>query len=455
MSPTRRTRCALAALGALALAPRAAHATGMQGHMYMALCAAEQVSDPRLASLFESEELSLANGAFLVDSGYIAEDHDQGEIPHWEGFIEAYVQVLRERYPAPLDDPEGAKATAVLMGMAAHGITDSTFDSLFMARAGEVEPAPLDSFDTSMDVFLVADMPRYFIPELAYPAELLSEVFTRVEHPVSAEAIDSAASTARSGIAAVTLLLYTSAGAYGEKYPWGRAHMLDPRTPGAYPFGASVVTGYYRELLKRLDGDTSAEGILIGTYPNTVLPLTTLRASRADAAVVLYFGTGLDRSSLEGAVSVRSADGADVPVTVEVFRGDTWANVLTVKPTDDWQPGTTYDVTLHKTVKTLHGTSPSGDQTLSFTTCASPDAAGDCPVAAERPPSLCPKTEARHAARPGEGEGGGAAATPGATGAPPAGGCHAAAPDAAPLAGVLGAAGLAAALAARSARRRR
>jgi len=110
----------LAALGAAGTAS----ATGMQGHIYMAQCAAEQVTDPRLRALFDAHENDLSNGAFFPDSGYTADDHDQGEIPHWEQYVQGYVEILRSRYDKPFEDPEGAAHVAFLMGLAAHGITD-------------------------------------------------------------------------------------------------------------------------------------------------------------------------------------------------------------------------------------------------------------------------------------------------------------------------------------------
>lgn len=408
---------AIAPAMAAALASSPAGATGMQGHMYMAMCAAEQVADPRLRAVFDAYPSHLANGAYLVDSGYTMEDHDQGEIPHWEAFIEAYLQLIRAKYPPPYDGPEASQHVATLMGMAAHGITDSTFDALFYARAEQVEPSGMESFDTAMDVFLVADMPRHFIPDYAYDAAMLSEAFTAVAHPIPEKDIDTAVSTAHAGIAAVTTLLYKGADDYGEKYPWGRAHLLDGTTPGGYAFGAKVVMGYYRELLRRLDGDTSADEIVIGTYPSADYPLVTLDASRPDGKVILFFGHGLDRASITAdIVTVLGPGGAAVPVKVDVFRGDAWANVLIVQAEQDWQPGAAYEVVLSNAVQTLHGVSPADDFTFSFTTCASPDQSGDCPApGGPAPVSACPVTEEMYAVPPGDG-GGGAGGAGGAGG---------------------------------------
>src|SRR5687768_15143990 len=122
----------------LGACPAIAHATGMSGHAYMAECAAEQTEDASLRALIAAEGLRLLNGGFFPDSGYATDDSEQGEIPHWEQYVEAYVQLVRARWASPLDEPEAAAHVAFLLGLAGHGITDSTFDTLFYPRGAEV-----------------------------------------------------------------------------------------------------------------------------------------------------------------------------------------------------------------------------------------------------------------------------------------------------------------------------
>lgn len=465
-------RVVTALLGsAAALAPIHAHATGMQGHMYMAECAAEQSSDPRLRALFEEHFLSLQNGAFFPDSGYTADDHDQGEIAHWEQYVQGYIELIRERYPAPLESDEGAKHVAFLMGLAAHGITDSTFDPLLMDRSEQVDPGDINELDMTMDIFLVAKLPRSYVPTLSFDAQTLSDVYQqKIPHQVTAASVEKAMKTARSGIAAVTTLLSTSAGVYEQRHPWAAGAFLDGRVPGGYPFGAQVAARYYEELLRRLDGDVSADAVVIGTYPSASMPLVTLDASRADGRVVLFFGHGLDRESLdlENNLALFDASGERVPAEVATFRGDRWVNVLTLRPKDAWAPSSTYKLVLKNAIRTLNGASPSKDFELLIPTCT-PDASGDCaPLTGSPPASRCPKTDARYLPAPdddGDGEveepsgevaGAGGATAPDAQVAADAsdeGGCSTSGPASRGW-GVIGAALLAAALASLTARRR-
>jgi hypothetical protein len=290
---------ALACGAAAGLAPGDALATGMQGHIYMAQCGAEQAQEPRLKALFAAQPLSLANGAFFPDSGYTAPDHDQGEIAHWEQYIQGYLEIIRERYSPPYDDPEAARHVAVMLGAAAHGITDSTFDALLYERSEQVDPGDVDDLDLSMDVFLVAQLKREFVPMVDVDPQTLADVYVqKVPHDVLPAAISKAMTTARSGIAG-TIFLAKAPDSFVKRHPWASASFLDARTPGGYPFGAKVVARYHEEILRRLDGDNSAESIVIGTYPSAELPLVTLDSTRPDGRVVLFFGHGLDRDSID------------------------------------------------------------------------------------------------------------------------------------------------------------
>jgi len=384
-----------------------AHATGMQGHVYMAQCAAEQVEDSRLRAIFDAHPTHLANGGFFPDSGYTAKDHDQGEIPHWEGYVQAYVEMIRQAYGPKYDTKEAGEHIAFLMGMAAHGITDSTYDAIFGDRAAQVEPTDIGSLDMANEIFLVHDLPRYYIPDIVVDANAHSDVFTNhVKHAVTADAITDAMSTARSGIAVVANLLYVGADEWGGKYPWARKHLLDPRVPGAYPFGAKVVAGYYREILRRLDGDPSADQVVIGTYPDVAYPLVTLDNTRPDGKIHFFFGEGLERTSVDDTtIVVQDEAGNVVPTAWNFFRGDNWPNVIQVAAHEAWKPSMKYTVVLNNGIRTAQGVSPTKPFAISFTTCTPASPGEDCPESSGPPPaSACPKLDALYSTRPVPGE---------------------------------------------------
>jgi hypothetical protein len=393
----------LATFAVLLASASDARATGMQGHVYMAQCAAEQVQEPRLRAIFDAFPTHLANGGFFPDSGYTAKDHDQGEIPHWEGYVQAYIELIRETYGPKYDSPEAQQHIAFLMGMAAHGITDSTYDAIFGDRAAQIEPVDIKNLDMANEIFLVHDLPRYYIPDIVIDTNTHSDVFTkRLNHPVTPDAISAAMGTGRSGIAVVANLLYVGADEWGGKYPWARKHLLDSRVPGAYPFGAKVVVGYYRELLRRLDNDPSADEIVIGTYPDSAYPLVTLDNARPDGKIHLFFGEGLERPSVDDtSIEVKDDAGNVVPTKWNFFRGDTWPNVIQVAAEQAWKPATKYSVVINTGIRTLQGVSPTKPFSLLFTTCTPSAPGGDCPdVTGPAAASVCPKLDALYSMRP-------------------------------------------------------
>lgn len=409
----------------LALGAHRASATGMQGHIYMAECAAEQLAEgPLRQTLFEDSFLWLANGGYFPDSGYTSADHDQGEIPHWEGYVDAYIDWLRKTYPKPLEAPEAREHVAFLFGLAAHGITDSTFDTLLPPRSAQVDPGNPNEIDTSMDVFVVHDLGRNLIPTPAHHEDVLATVFDAVDHPVAPDAIVEAMSTARVGIAAVTNFLAKTPTERLAAHPWAHRAYLDPRTPGGYPFGARVAKRYFEELAKRLEGSSDVDGLVIGTYPDATTPLATLDRANALARVVVFFGHGVDRGSY-GAGSVVVLDSKDEPVAGQwnTFRGDQWLNVVTFDPASDWLPGESYRIVVAPTLVTLDGHSPSKPLVFPFEApCAdcTPDLGGN-----DRPPTLCPLTDSRHpfAAPEPEDSTSSGGATPTEVPPPPAEGC--------------------------------
>lgn len=407
----------------VALSPAAAGATGMQGHVYMAMCAAEQLPDGKLKQALSKHELRLINGGFFPDSGYTNKaDYDQGELPHWERYVEGWVKEVRARYPSPWTEPEGQKHIAFLMGFAAHGITDSTFDTMIFARSLQVDPGGPDDLDMSMDVFLVSDLSRQLVPTLDHDSAFASDVFGKhVAHPVAPAAIDKAMSAARSGMGAVVKVLAPGAADFAPRYPWAHGAILDPRAPGGYAFGSRVVRRYYEELEKRLDGDHSADGVVIGTYPSDDYPLVTLDRARVDARVTVFFGHGLDRASVaDDSIVVRGPGDVVVPTKLDRFRGDEWLNAVVLEPTSDWLPDTDYTLVVKSSIRTLHGVSPSADIAVKFSTrCATIPAASGCPMTGPTK-SPCPLNDARFQPEPEIDEG--AAGSAGAAGAPaPAG----------------------------------
>ncbi len=387
----RRTLLAAAVVPALLAVAEPARATGMQGHVWSSHCALETLPPGELKTLLEENARRLDNGSFFPDSGYAA-GHAYGEAAHWEQFVEGYVRWLRATWADPLRDPAAAPHVAFLMGAASHGLVDQTFDILFTDKVREVD-GPTDDLDTSMDIFLAAR--RVYVPELDYPAKDLATIFgERLGLEVPASAITKGMDLARTGQAVVTELLWKDHEARGKQYPWARARYLDPRVPGAYPWGGPAVAKYWQNVARRLQGDATADALVVGTDPAPNGALRGLAAGKVDAYLTVFVGQGLKRSSItESSFFVVDASGAVVPTEIRL-RGDEWATTLQLRPKADWAPSAKYTLVLDTAVETLSGTHPTSRFELPFTT---PCAGCSTELDGDPPPSPCPKTMTAHA----------------------------------------------------------
>jgi hypothetical protein len=131
----------LAALAFTLAAAERAGAAGMVTHAWMAEQGVKHATDPKLRSLLTVRQLEVGSGAAFPDSGYIIGGFyaggDYGEISHWERFINAYIQNIRDKVESGrcsnLANPFGpcAGLVAHLMGAAAHGVGDEMWDWLF------------------------------------------------------------------------------------------------------------------------------------------------------------------------------------------------------------------------------------------------------------------------------------------------------------------------------------
>jgi hypothetical protein len=353
--------------------PASAAATGMQGHIWSSHCALETLSDARLRPLLEKERTRLDNGSFFPDSGYAAK-HEYGETAHWEKFIDGYIKWLRAKYPDPVT--EAPQHVAFLMGAASHGLVDQTFDILFMDRQREIS-GEVEDLDTSMDIFLAVK--RKFVPDFAYDANELVDVFGKnVGLTVPAGEIKEGMDLARVGMGFVTEILYKDEAKRAAQYPWAHANYQDVRVPGSYPWGGLAVAKYWQVMLRRLDGNTSADDIVVGSDPPH-----GVSAGKLDSYATLFVGYGLKRPSIT-ASSFYVTDASGVVPTDIRIRGDEYATTLQLQPKSDWKTDTQYTLVLDTTVETIDGTRPSKKFELPFkvtplATGAAP--ASPCPAA--------------------------------------------------------------------------
>lgn len=97
------------------------YAGGGMTHMYIAEQAIERLGDAQLRHLLWNNLEAYLVGAYYPDSGYIRGSH-YGEISHWDPFIYAFADYIKEKYKDPVQ--QNPKLVAFLFGCAVHRVSD-------------------------------------------------------------------------------------------------------------------------------------------------------------------------------------------------------------------------------------------------------------------------------------------------------------------------------------------
>lgn len=104
------------------------YAGGGMTHMFLAQEAIKQLPDAELRHLLQDNIDAYLVGAYYPDSGYIAEN-SYGEDSHWDPFIQAFANYIKETYQDPA--VQHPKLLAFLFGCAAHRVSDDILHHIF------------------------------------------------------------------------------------------------------------------------------------------------------------------------------------------------------------------------------------------------------------------------------------------------------------------------------------
>lgn len=104
------------------------YAGGGITHMFIAEQAISRLPDPELRHILLTHQDAYLVGAYYPDSGYV-KGCEYGEISHWDPFIYAFADHIKEKYNEPtLQNP---KLIAFLFGCATHRISDEIMHFTF------------------------------------------------------------------------------------------------------------------------------------------------------------------------------------------------------------------------------------------------------------------------------------------------------------------------------------
>ena len=327
----------LLVLAALALSlPESAWANGQTTHVWIAEEALNSLEAGELKSLLSNPELRdpLLNGAMFPDGGYAVSDH-YGELAHWEPFQQAYLQWIRDTFPPPWDEGDAAPHVAFLMGLAAHGLADEVFDSLFMERSRAYDPGwdgGTSNLDTASDVLFAAQVGGITPPESWLPIEAVLPIFNeQLGHSVALETIEAGHNLL------FTALAYTEWGrtnderlaTFGLEFPWTEDWINDPEVPGGPRREAAVIARYWEDLWSRLHLPAPVLEMVGEDTWNHPEDMELL-----EARIHLSFGRGIDVASL-ALVRAEDSQGRELTIDVDHHYGQ-WSHAVHVIPEADW-----------------------------------------------------------------------------------------------------------------------
>lgn len=362
-----RRFAALAALAALTLAPRLAAGNGGNSHTWITFHAIEEhLPDGELKRLLTRPEMRtmLVNGAVFPDGGYVVDD-DYGEMSHWEPFVEAYIRWIRDELDHPYTQGEAGEHVAFLMGLASHGMADQVFDSTFMDAARIHDAAGwseelLDSFDTATDVLLVADTGINYLDTLPWvPADDLSALYLEAfGYEVSPGVLDSTQELLHRFV----LNYAVSAAAdpsdvqrYADQYPWAAANLMDPGMVGSPPCEGEVVADYLLAIWDRLHEVSGPQNHVIATYPRDGSTGHPTDYSMVESQVVIVFGSGIFEDQLPGHFAITDSTGRSYELAIGTQWGADEANLVRLRPMEDWAEDETFTVTVSPGLVTNDG----------------------------------------------------------------------------------------------------
>jgi len=374
---------------ALCLTPTAALSNSMVTHVWVAEQAADRqppgplrdiVTDPALRS-------PLQNGAIYQDSGYSVR-HDYGEWAHWESFLEPYARWMRGRYGGGgYRSADARRHVAFLMGLAAHSMTDQTFDQYFMARAEQYDPAT-DQLDLGSDAWLMVEHGVTSSADGQFWFEEMPSIHAAVGGPAVTPDVLRRASNLTAGttqfLSRYGWSLYTM---HWRMMPWAASHYWDRATPGSYPHLVETTAAYQAFLWQRLNGTAPDDAAPLYSWPAPSQVNFPVAHADIESRIVITTAWGLDDATVNATTVRVLTEGGD-PVRVRVSRYGDHGNTVMVRAEADYAYNTAYRVELDATIRTLAGRAIGRTLTIPFRTRCAPERMGECPALATPLPTL-------------------------------------------------------------------
>lgn len=381
-------RAAVWMLTLVAATPAAARANGLYTHIHVSQLAHAAVPPGELRDFLDDPEVTRAYelGSVFPDSGY-AVDEDYGELAHWEPFLGAYLDWLRERHGGDHGSEEARRQIGFALGVASHGMADQSYDETLLRREWEVDGPEDDRFpvDQFADYFIVVDHDVLLSIEVWAPWMALAEAVERASGDVvPRETFERGMDLARAAVAlqsdpAIYRGLYYRA---WESYPWLGTHIYDGRAVGSLPWLGDVVAAYWATVWERLhDRDDPDADIVSRTVPadgETNWPVDGSE-SAALARIGVWLGYGVDTVEQRSRFRLEDDRGGEIAVDHATPYGGRERNLIFLVPRAPLAHDAVYTIVVDAGVTTLDGRTTTRPFRSSFRTRCAPDRLDDCP----------------------------------------------------------------------------
>jgi Zinc dependent phospholipase C len=163
------------------------YAGGGVTHMLLAEETIKQLPEKQLRQLLHDNFEAYIVGAYYPDSGYIYGNH-YGEDSHWDPFIYAFADYIKDKYPEPaLQNP---KLVAFLFGCATHRLSDEVMHSTFYHMTAKQDfnndwNTAHQYGDAGIDLLIVVDKNQWLTHPVTWwiPVRDLIEIYRRMGKP--------------------------------------------------------------------------------------------------------------------------------------------------------------------------------------------------------------------------------------------------------------------------------
>jgi Zinc dependent phospholipase C/Bacterial Ig-like domain len=351
---------------------------GANGHVKVTDMAVDLLPDGELRDILTDPEArnALQIGSFFPDAGY-ASNAPFGEAAHWPPFVEGYVRYLRNEYGGNFNTPEQKKMLAFLLGAACHGLEDDLFDSIFCLKSLEIDGSDQDVLDVGCDVFIIHDGYMDLMPDVYYPSDDLVNIFAdELGMDINPADVESGLSliqgAAMGGLAVMAPAMIEG---YLADAPWAYENYYNPNQPASFTHESTVVVHYIQAIYDRIQGEFTAQDMLIDAIPTEGARLLSVDHTKVDSRITLVFGAGVLADYINtDYVSLTDPDGNVIPVEVMHSRygGSDPSRLIQIRPTVDLEYETEYTVTLKSGIELIDGSVLNNDITYSFLSWCAP-----------------------------------------------------------------------------------